>query len=197
MASSSSFVGGSAVIRDSSGNMIAETKIMDYDRKFMIIRVKGRLAHLRKDEVVKVLILRASNTYEFTGVVRLAQQDVADIALAKGGKKENRGATRYKLKSSARIDRIFANTVLLNLPVPAEVTITNISATGLCFESTRTFRVDGKLEIKMKIGDNDVAKTIRVVRMTAKEVPAPKVLDEEEAEEAKKEIEYEYGCQFK
>ena len=54
-----------------------------------------------------VLILRASNTYEFTGVVRLAQQDVADIALAKGGKKENRGATRYKLKSSARIDRIF------------------------------------------------------------------------------------------
>ncbi|MEG1568563.1 MAG: PilZ domain-containing protein [Oscillospiraceae bacterium] len=179
MSASSMLVGGSAIIRDEKGNVIAESKIVDYDSKFMIIKIKGKLAHLRKDASVKVLILRETNTYEFNGIVRIVMSDVADIALSKGGKKENRAAVRYKIQSVARIEHLVAKTVLLSLPVPADVTVTNISATGLCFESERTFRVDGKLEIKLKIGDSDVSKVIRVVRI-----------------HPKSETEIEYGCAF-
>jgi hypothetical protein len=84
-----------------------------------------------------------------------------------GQEKENRGAVRYALKSTAIIENLICDGKPYPLHTPVEVELVNISKSGVRFRAPPNALYNGdKFQMRMKISNNDkllIAETVNYV----------------------------------
>ena len=154
-ASGADYSGCSILIYDSGGNHLGDTVVTFYDKSSLRVEVRDMPASLNVGNMCKLLILSAPTPYEYFGRV-LKEGSRWAIAMYKGQEKENRSAARYKVNSKAVIENLVCDGKAFPLHTPLEVTVTNISRSGLRIRTAHYAMTNGdRFQMRMKISDGD------------------------------------------
>jgi len=147
--------GCSVLIYDADGNHLDSTLITSYDKTSLRMEVQRIHPELKAGSICKVMILTAPSPFEYHGRVKADGTGVY-IALYLGQEKENRGAERYELSITVIIENLICDGRAYPLYTPLEVTLVNISRSGVRFRSPyNSFSIGDRFLMRMKISETD------------------------------------------
>lgn len=154
-ASSGDYTGCSILIHDEGGNHLCSTVVTSFDKSTLRIEVEETPKNLINGAFCRLLILSSPAPYEYHGRVIKEGTRIA-IAMYKGQEKENRGAARYEVNLTARIEHLICDGRAYPLHTPLEVRVLNISKSGVRFRTPFYALSDGdRFNMRMKISDNE------------------------------------------
>jgi len=173
------FTGCSVLLYDTNGNHLGSTVIREHDRGEQHIKLNLMPAMLRANDNCKVFILSSPTPCEFMGMVKKLSGSLI-IALFQGQEKENRGATRYPVKTTAYIEALIIDNKEYNLQIPVNVTLINISTTGVRFRAPYYSLNEGDIfKVNLVVSNSKKTLTAAVINHTDKEP-----------------VSSDYGCRF-
>lgn len=156
---------------EKSGKTIAETIILEFDRQRQVISVN--IAHRPIPETARLslLILGKHTIVECKGNTRgVNTRGDMEIALFQATEKESREAVRHALKAPARIENIIVAGQSIPLDKPLEVTVLDISASGVQLQTDRSELYSGCcFQLMLKIAGSDTVVNTTVVRILERE----------------------------
>lgn len=185
MADARGYTGCKTIIRDDmTWEVIAETTILEYDKRTQTISVDDRFfgeESLGKFEHVSLLILQKSAIYECKGSLRKRNgSGHREIAIFHRHEKEDRTTQRYVVNAPAKIENLVITGNLFTLERPMDVLVENISTKGTLIRTKAgILRIGADFLLKMNIGGSITMIHSTVVR----------IHDEDE-------VTGEYGCRF-
>ena len=175
----SDLTGFSVLIYDTNGTHLGSTTVISHDRKTQWIQVKHIPSGLRTNDSCKLLVLSSPSPCEYQGKIKREGAD-SYIAIFQGQEKESRGATRYKVNTSALIDTLIYDRQPFSLHTPAKVDLINISTSGARFRAPFYSFIKGVIfQMHFTISGSQKMLVAEIVNYTDKE-PASS----------------EYGCRF-
>ena len=125
------FIGCMVLIHNKKGELLTKTRIVDYDRKYQMIKVE-HMPDLDRNQILKLFILAHPSPCEYKGrIVRIGKEK--EIALFSGEEKEQRQAIRYKIDMSAIIENVVEEGILKPASPLIKVDILDISTHGFSF----------------------------------------------------------------
>ena len=161
-----------AVMRDSdTGKTIADTKILEYDKRDNIIGVSAGCFESRGIKHVSVLIVVDGSLYEYLGYIRNSVgANLIGIALYEGKEREDRACKRYEIKARGMVE----NVLVLNKPVKLhkgiDVEVCNISANGVLIKSFQdSFYIGSEFQLLLEMDNNKIMFNCEVVRVEKEE----------------------------
>jgi len=128
------FTDCSVLLYDMSGNHLGSTVIREHDKKEQQIKVNLMPTVLRANDNCRVFILSSPTPCEFSGKLKKIGGSLI-IAMFQGQEKENRGAMRYPVNTSAKIEALIIDEQSYYLQTPVDVTLINISTSGVRFRA--------------------------------------------------------------
>ena len=151
---------------EKSDELICQTTVTEYDRQKRVITVDGHC--LPGQEAVRVTLLVVSDRHmvESAGIARrLPGSGRWEIPLYHVKVKENRGATRYAVRTRAKVLRISMAGRMIPLDEPLEVAIVNISTSGVLISTDDpNLQVGSQLQLQLRTAGGDTAVNSAVVR---------------------------------
>ena len=126
------YVGCTALVYDNAGEDIGRTFVTDYDKVANLITLKKCPEELNIGDMCRLLILTEPVPQECHGKIKSDMGNKV-IALFKYEEKEKRGASRYKVKFTAFIEKMIYNDKSYELHRPVEIDLMNISTGGMRF----------------------------------------------------------------
>ena len=154
-ASNTDYTGCSVLIYDPEGNHLGNTVVTDHDKNTLRIELQTVPAALVSGAGCKLLILMAPTPYEYQGRA-VKEGTKITIAMYKGKEKENRGSARYKINLKAAIENLICDGRAYPLHTPLEVTLVNISKSGVRFRTPFFALTKGdRFQMRIKISDNE------------------------------------------
>lgn len=161
------YTGRRIFIHDADSNSIANTTVSAYNSQYMVVSVKEDLSKNNNSEFVSVLILTDDGVHEYQGKFhRSAHTMLTDIALFKGKVVENRAAQRYAINTTAFVESLIIDDLVVPLLNPLTVFAVNMSATGALLRSLpNSFNLESILEFKLNIGGKATTLYAKVVRV--------------------------------
>jgi len=173
------YTGHTVLIYDTDGNHLDSTTITSYDKMALRIEVQALPSVFSSGAGCRVLIMTSPSPCEYQGRA-LREGTRLYIAMYQGQEKESRGAERYKINSSAVIENLVCDGRAYPLLAPLEITLVNISKSGVRFRAPLNSLSDGdRFQMRMKISDSD--------KLLIADVINHHDIDEQTSE---------YGCQF-
>jgi len=160
------FTDALVVIYDKNNNLITKTIVTGHDRGEMYIEVTEGLENVRPGTRLHLLIIHSNGASEFGGTLKSVRQGIYEIPIF-GERRRGaaRGATRYALNAKASIRDITINSETVTLSDPIQVTIENISKTGLLFKSPELrFILNAAAQIEFDVNGRNTVLIGRVVR---------------------------------
>ena len=149
-----------------TGELVADTKIIECDAKRNTIRVPAISVSEKKELRVDVLVFAQAGLQEYNGVMRGASiSDSVEVALSRGREKENRGSKRFPVHTEGLVEGICykGKTVILNRPI--WIRTNNISRKGLLFCSyPGCFEIGDRIQLVLDIQGNEIRAVYEVVR---------------------------------
>ncbi|MEG1687416.1 MAG: PilZ domain-containing protein [Angelakisella sp.] len=162
------FKGCQVMIRDDAdGELIANTKILDFDKALITIVIDAHALKVHSSSRVSLLILHDSEILEFQGNIRkTSSPGRVQIALFKGRVKEDRASKRYQINAPATIENIVTPAMTVKqLGKPLGVTVLNLSTVGALVQAPEgALELESKFQLKIKIGISDTIVNSVVVR---------------------------------
>lgn len=151
-----------ALIYDPEGNQVASVKIKQHHKLENYIELQDS-HELVTGAQYEVLILTTPLPYVYHGrFQRLGGEMV--IKLFRESRKENRRETRYNVNLPTFIASLVYEDKLHPLHTPLKTQLINISKSGMRFRSVyNALTVGNKLQMHMKIGDDDKVLTAEVI----------------------------------
>ena len=147
--------GCSVLVYDLEGNHLSDTIVTEFDKNSMRIEVEEMPAALGQGTECMMLIMMSPTPFEFHGRV-IKEGTKTAIALFKGHEKESRGATRYRVDHTATIEYLVCNSRAYPLHTPLEVSVMNISKSGVRFKTPFYAMTDGdRFQIRLKISGGE------------------------------------------
>lgn len=152
-------------------NIVCDSKITEYDRSKITVQLEDSLNEFRENDKVFLLIVKKDAILEFRGTVRkVNSRGSREIALFKGRAKEDRESARYNVNVPAEVEAILIEGRVTTLTPPVDVTITNISTTGISMRTgANIFNVKTRFLIKLNLGESETAFRTCVKRRKAVE----------------------------
>jgi hypothetical protein len=144
------------VVYDSDGTLIKRDVIIEYDRRYMTIRIKDSLDDVKNGARINVLIIHSSGVSEFNGTMRGLINNTREISLFNQSHRTGRASARHKINVPAVIKKMMAGAKYMPLPVPLDIVVDNISTTGALIKAPPGyFTVGADVEITITIDDKD------------------------------------------
>jgi len=174
------FTGCSVLIYDTDGNHLISTIVKEHDRGEQQIKINRMPSELKANDDCKVFLLSSPTPCEFSGKLKKVGGSLS-IALFQGQEKENRGATRYAVSTPASIESLIVDGEAHKLQNPVNVTLINISTSGVRFRAPYYSFLDG-----------DTFRMNLIISNSKKNITAEVInyLDNEAASSS------DYGCRF-
>lgn len=158
-------------IQDEDGNNVASTTVIEHNKAYMTILVRGILNNVRSDVFVTVLIMSNNGIHEYRGKLRkmLTASSATEIALFQGQlKKESRISKRYVVNTKAVVKSLIINRNHVPLLNPLDISIENLSSSGVLIRTQpNCFNVNSIIELKLNIGNSPTTLYGKVVRLQA------------------------------
>jgi len=168
---SGNFVDSLVVIYDNENNYIAKTIITGHNKNEQYIEVVGGLESVKTGTRLHLLIVYQDGCSEFGGTLSGVHKgvggrlDVFEISLFGERPRDARGAVRHTLNSSAIIREVVVNSKRYALREPVNITIINISTTGVLIMSPELrFVMGSMLRIEVDIHGKETILLGKVVR---------------------------------
>lgn len=165
------YKGCKTIIRDNSTwDVIADTMIMEHDRKRQTISVDDRFfgeGCVERLKYLSLLILQKSSILECKGSLRRRNAyGYREIALFHQQEKESRSTKRYVVKTPAKIENLVITGNLFSLNKPLDVMVENISTKGMLIQTrVGVLRIGADFLLKMNIGGSITMIHSTVVRI--------------------------------
>jgi len=162
------FTGCSVLIYNTDGNHLISTHIREHDREDQHIKLNLMPDELSVNDNCKVFVLSSPTPCEFLGKVKKLGGNTT-IAMFQGQEKENRGSTRYAVSTPAGIESLVIDGKSYNLQNPVEVTLINISTSGVRFRAPYySFIVGDVFIMNLVISNSKKIVTAKVVNCVEK-----------------------------
>ena len=149
-----------------SGELVADTRIVECDSKRNIIRVPAISISIKEEIRVDVLVFAQTGLQEYNGIMRGASiSETVEVALSRGREKENRGSKRFPVHTEGLVEGICykGGTVILNRPI--WIRTNNISRRGLLFCSyPGCFEIGDQIQLVLDIQGSEFRAVYEVVR---------------------------------
>ena len=159
------FTDSLVVIYDSENNYITKTVITAHNKLGMLIEVAEGLANVRLGTRLNLMIIHADGVSEFGGILKSWHSDIFEIGLFNERSRRKRSATRHTPNISAVIHSMIVGTTQEMLRSPMNVTIENMSTTGVLIRSPLAqLPVGAILQIELKISGRSVVLHGKVLR---------------------------------
>ncbi len=155
----------SVILYTLEGEKIADTFVMDFDKKLVRIDVYGLYDELSKDAAINALVILENGVMEYRAIVKELHDFSTTLALLKGEKMERRGATRYDINDKSTIENMYMSNRVFKMPTPIEIYIVNLSVSGARFNSPPRFNLNAKFEFFMQFPQNTIKVPAKIIRM--------------------------------
>jgi hypothetical protein len=177
MTTRANYKGYTVFIYDESGKELSHAKIVDHDVNTSVIEISPMMPQSSVTRV-NLLIVTAPAPSMYSGTVKYGGLSTT-ISLFHGKTKEDRQAIRHAINTEATISALDdqSNTAL---GLPCDVTLMNISQTGLRFFTTNNFLRIGDI-YKLAMKTKALAHTLIIEIVNVRDSNMQKV---------------EYGCRF-
>jgi len=152
------FTGCSVLLYDTKGKHLGSTTIIEHDRRDRQIEVEEIPSGLNINDTCRVFILTSPTPCEFSGKLKKVGSDLL-IAMFQGQEKENRAATRYPVKTPARIEALIVDNKANELQEPIYVILINISTSGVRFRAPYFALIEGDI-FRINLTINNTGKTM-------------------------------------
>lgn len=155
------------ILRDFvTGELIADTQIVECDSKRNIIRVPAASVSVKEELRVDVLVFAQTGLQEFNGVLRGSSMlDSVEVALSRGREKENRGSKRFPVHVEGVVEGICYRGQVVKLNRPIWLQTRNISRNGVLFRSyPGCFEIGSQLQLVLELRGNKFRSLYEVVR---------------------------------
>ena len=153
------------LIFDDQKNLITETIVIGYGKDEMYIEVSEGLENISIGSRLWLLITHADSVSEFSGKLTSLRQGIYEISIHGQRKRDSRGSPRFPFNIPAVINNFIIDSEVVKLTNPINVTIKNISSTGLMVESKSLPLTKGiMLNIEFKLHDKNTIILCKVVR---------------------------------
>ena len=153
------------IIFDEQKNLITETIVTGYGKDEMYIEVSEGLENISIGSRLWLLVIHADSVSEFSGKLTSLRQGIYEISVHGQRKRDSRGSPRFSIDIPAVINNLIIDSEVVNLTNPINVTIKNISSTGLMIESKSLPLHKGvSLNIEFKLHDKNTITLCKVVR---------------------------------
>ena len=163
--SSSHFTDALVVIHDNEHKFITQTIVTGYNRSEMYIEITEGMENVRPGTRLHLLIIHPDGASEFGGTLKCVRQGIYEIPIYGERIRDARGAARLPLNAEALIKEIVVNAATVSLRDPVEVTIENISKTGVLFKSPDLrFIIDVVPRIEFSIHGKETILRAKIVR---------------------------------
>ena len=144
-----------ALIYDTEGNHLGNTLVTRHDRTALRIEVQKLPPALNIGDGCQVLVQTSPSPCEYHGRVKKEGAGFF-IALFQGHERECRESERYNIRTTATIENLICNGHAYPLHTPLEVTVVNISRSGVRFSVVKnTFSVGDTFQMRMRFSDGD------------------------------------------
>lgn len=133
----SEVVGSRVVVKSLKDNkIVVDSKIVDYNSFENVIYISASTVLSFNLGKLGILIFTDKHLYEYQGILNDAIcNNMYQIALAKGGTKECRTATRYNICLNGTVDAVYIDSVKIPLRVHIPVSTIDMSAVGVLLRS--------------------------------------------------------------
>jgi len=163
------YEGLSVWLYDTNGKNLSSTTIETHDRVDNQITVMNMPHKLKQNDVCRILILTTPAPCEYQGKIKKISGKLL-IALFQGMEKEEREATRFSVTTPATIDSLICEEQSYPLYIPVQVTLVNVSTSGVRFRAPYFSLSDGdKIHLNMSISNGKKRLVAEVVNHLDKE----------------------------
>jgi len=160
------FQGCEVIIFNDEGDHIIKTVITMYDKRARALRIQEELRDIKKGDRLNILITYQGGVSEFSGTAGGTINFLREIFLFNVRRREGRGATRHPINTPAVIKNLYDGRELVPLPSPLDVTLLDISKTGILIKApVGHFGLGDTLELHINIKDKDRETIIYVTVM--------------------------------
>jgi len=159
------FTDALVVIYDNENNFITQTIISGHNRGEMYIEITEGMENIKPGTRLHLLIIHSDGASEFGGTLKSVRQGIYEIPIYGERKREARGSTRHKMNAGALIKEITVDDETITLRDPVDITIEDISKTGILFKSPNLrFIVSVVPQIKVNVNGKETILYAKVVR---------------------------------
>ena len=153
------------IYNDDRTELIAKTFVTGYGKEEMYIEVSEGLENVKPGTRLQLLVLHPGSVSEFEGKLRSVRQGIYEISLFGLRQRDARASTRYPMKTPAQIKELVIDYERVTLIDPLNITIKNISSTGLLIISPEITLVEGVfLKLEFNLGADPYIVNCKVVR---------------------------------
>ncbi len=140
-------------------NLSFNTAIVEHNKAYQTINVALNEEIPWDLSKLLVIVFANSKVYQFDGTGRknATQRGSLEIAIYKASEKEDRKQQRYDVNINANVDAVLIDNYLLDLKIPMQTTILNVSNNGLMFKAmSGAFRPKDILRLTAPDMDNTI-----------------------------------------
>ena len=153
----SNFSDALVFIYDKSNKLITETTITGHNRNEMYIEVAKGLENVKPKTHLQLLIIHSSGASELSGALKSVRQGIYEISIFGERHREVRTSVRRALNASAVISDMIVDAESERLEAPIQVTIENLSTTGILLKTNATrFEMGAFLSIEFTLHGKNV-----------------------------------------
>ena len=161
----SRYTDASVVIYDKDDNLITQTNITGHDKNEMYVEVSEGLENIKPGTRLNLVIIHPEGAHKYSGMLRRARKGVYEISIFGERTRAARRATRYQLCANASITDIIVDSEPMTLSEPIQVTIEDISKTGILFKSPDLrFIIDVEVQMEVNIKGKDSILKAKIMR---------------------------------
>ena len=153
------------IIYDQDKKFIAETVVTGYGKDEMYIEVSEGLGNTATGTLLRLLVIHPDGVSEFAGKLVSKRQGIFEISIHGQRWRDARSSKRFSFHIPATISTFIVDSEVVRLTTPLNVTILNISSTGLMLESKDLPLAEGiSLNLEFKLRSRNTVMLCRVIR---------------------------------
>ena len=155
-------------IYDKNSNFITRTIITGHSADKRYVEVSEGLMNIRPGTRLQLLIFHSTGASELSGTLKNIRKGIYRISVYGERQRDVRTSVRHRINASAVISDMITDSEPEAFHKPIEVTIEDLSTTGLLLRSrTVRFEMESLLQIEFKLHGKDVILFGEVVREQA------------------------------
>lgn len=157
------------IIFDDANNIVTKTVVESHSKNTTTIEVSDKLDMIELGTRVHLLVIHSGGASEFDGVASCSYNGLREINIYAEKRREARASIRHRLNAPAVVTRVIAGTVQDMNSSPLQVTIENISSSGMLLNAPYLdIELNQSVEANTNINGRDVVLFGKVVRKQLK-----------------------------
>ena len=150
-----------------NGQMIADTKIIRFDRRTNSVYISADSLRERKYYNITAFIFAKKSLYEFSGTIKgvLVDNEI-EVLLGKSTEKESRARTRYPVALEGYVDGIIIEGKMIKLRKAIYIQTINMSANGILMKAdSGCFGIGDCFSLNLGMEDSEVQVSCEIIRI--------------------------------